>query len=438
VGSAHEILQREDGLLRLAISEGYPTKGKDLWELLRLGSHSILPIGSSTRSRSLSHTSINQRRQRAAAWADRQAERLGVNIEGKRAEYVAHEKKVAKRSGNPSGARPDWTKAEVKRKVKEYGLTAIWKPDRMKWRVAPPGSGNEASAYYTSSGRGAVSAAKEMATRLRAGKKALKRKVAKKKATKKNPGKAARRNPQPRDLLGWEDHAPSDWTPYYKKKIGGRVWNADMDSGCDPDETDNEFAPYFAIASDGQGNRTWFGYRTGDCDYGRLLRGLEKQIRKLMGMDRGRARTMSAWREWTDHDRRRQTAKLGTSTKKRANPKATKKKPAKKKATKAWSARDIKGMQEFADRKLGTKKKVAKKKATKKKVARKKTPEWQRLINRCRKLWDHYCERPSKARLKPVLEHLEKMKASTSKKVADERKSCLRIANKEARSLKMK
>jgi len=84
------------------------------------------------------------------------------------------------------------------------------------------------------------------------------------------------------------------------------------------------------------------------------------------------------------------------------------------------------------------KKKVAKKKVAKKKVARKKTPEWQLLINRCRKLWDHYCERPSKKRLKPVLEHLEKMKASTSKKVADERKSCLRIANKEARSLKMK
>ena len=261
-------------------------------------------------------------------------------------------------------------------------------------------------------------------------------KAAKKKAAKKNPGKAVRRNPQPRDLLGWEDHAPSDWTPYYQKKIGGRVWNADMDSGCDPDETDNEFAPYFAIASDGQGNRTWFGYRTGDCDYGRLLRGLEKQIRKLMGMDRGRARTMSAWREWTDHDRRRQTAELGTSTKKRANPKGAKKKVAKKKVP--WSASDIKGMQEFADRKLGTKKKVAKRKPAKKKATRKTKPEWQLLINRCRKLWDHYCERPSKKRLKPVLEHLEKMKASTSKKVADERKSCLRIANKEARSLKMK
>ena len=102
--------------------------------------------------------------------------------------------------------------------------------------------------------------------------------------------------------------------------------------------------------------------------------------------------------------------------------KATKKKVAKKKVAKKKVA----------------KKKVAKKKAAKKKAAKKKTPPYQLLINRCRKLWDHYCERPSKARLKPVLEHLDKMKASTSKKVADERKRCLRVANKEARSLKMK
>ena len=86
---------------------------------------------------------------------------------------------------------------------------------------------------------------------------------------------------------------------------------------------------------------------------------------------------------------------------------------------------------------LNPKKKLAKKKVAKK-PARKKTPEWQLLCNRCAKLWDHYCERPSKTRLKPVLEHLEKMKASTSKRVADERKSCLRVANKEARRLKMK
>jgi len=103
----------------------------------------------------------------------------------------------------------------------------------------------------------------------------------------------------------------------------------------------------------------------------------------------------------------------------KSNPK---KKAAKKKATKKKVA----------------KKKVAKKKVAKKKATRKKTPPWQLLINRCQKLWDHYCERPSKSRLKPVLAHLEKMKGSTSKKVADERKRCLRVANKEAKRLKMK
>jgi hypothetical protein len=88
-------------------------------------------------------------------------------------------------------------------------------------------------------------------------------------------------------------------------------------------------------------------------------------------------------------------------------------------------------------KKKATKKKATKKKATKKKAARK-TPPYQLLINRCRKLWDHYCERPSKKRLKEVLEHLEEMKASTSKKVKEERSACLRIANKEARRLGMK
>jgi len=101
--------------------------------------------------------------------------------------------------------------------------------------------------------------------------------------------------------------------------------------------------------------------------------------------------------------------------------------------TAADKGRTIPHVRRNPPKKKATKKKVAKKKAT-----RKKTPPWQLLINRCQKLWDHYCERPSKARLKPVLAHLEKMKGSTSKKVADERKGCLRVANKEARRLKMK
>ncbi len=79
-----------------------------------------------------------------------------------------------------------------------------------------------------------------------------------------------------------------------------------------------------------------------------------------------------------------------------------------------------------------------KKKKTKKKTARKVTPEWQRLIRRCQKLWDYYCERPGKKRLQDVLKHLEKMKASTSEKVLEERKICLQVAKSEAKRLKMK
>jgi biotin operon repressor len=69
---------------------------------------------------------------------------------------------------------------------------------------------------------------------------------------------------------------------------------------------------------------------------------------------------------------------------------------------------------------------------------RKVTPEWRRLINRCQKLWESYCERPGKKRLRLVLAHLEKMKASTSAKVKAERRRCLRAAKAEAKKLKMK
>ena len=85
-----------------------------------------------------------------------------------------------------------------------------------------------------------------------------------------------------------------------------------------------------------------------------------------------------------------------------------------------------------------SRKKVAKKKASKKKIARKKTPPYQLLINRCQKLWTSYCDRPSKKRLEALYMHLDKMKASTSKKVATERSRCLRAANAEAKKLKYK
>jgi hypothetical protein len=75
--------------------------------------------------------------------------------------------------------------------------------------------------------------------------------------------------------------------------------------------------------------------------------------------------------------------------------------------------------------------------AAKKKAAKKATPKYQILINRCQKLWDAYCEKPTKKNLRAVLGHLDKMKGSTSEKVKKERSSCLRVANKEAKRLKL-
>jgi len=81
-------------------------------------------------------------------------------------------------------------------------------------------------------------------------------------------------------------------------------------------------------------------------------------------------------------------------------------------------------------------------KKAKKKVARKTKPGWKILTDRCQKLWDTYCDKPTKKNLYAVFNHLAKMKASgkyeTSKRVRDERAACLRVANKEAKRLKMK
>lgn len=60
------------------------------------------------------------------------------------------------------------------------------------------------------------------------------------------------------------------------------------------------------------------------------------------------------------------------------------------------------------------------------------------LIQGCQLKWESYCERPSKKRLKAVFDHLETMKASKSAKVKSERRRCLRVANLEAKRLKMK
>jgi len=82
--------------------------------------------------------------------------------------------------------------------------------------------------------------------------------------------------------------------------------------------------------------------------------------------------------------------------------------------------------------------KAAKKKTSKKKVTRAKCPPAATLVKKCQKLWESYCERPSKTRLKPIFEHLELMKQSKAKSCKEERARCLRAANKEAKRLGMK
>jgi len=53
------------------------------------------------------------------------------------------------------------------------------------------------------------------------------------------------------------------------------------------------------------------------------------------------------------------------------------------------------------------------------------------LITECRRLWDHYCERPNKTRLRAVIKHCEKMAKSTAKSVKEERARCMRSARRE-------
>lgn len=108
-----------------------------------------------------------------------------------------------------------------------------------------------------------------------------------------------------------------------------------------------------------------------------------------------------------------------------AKSKTTKKKAAKKKTTK----------------KKITKKKVTKKKATKK-VAKKNPPKKaspaKSLIEKCNSLWDYYCARPSKKRLKEVVAHLDKMAKSSAKSVKEERARCMRAARREMKKIGMK
>ena len=77
-------------------------------------------------------------------------------------------------------------------------------------------------------------------------------------------------------------------------------------------------------------------------------------------------------------------------------------------------------------------------KTAKKKTVRKpKAGSAAGLVKECRRLWDHYCERPGKTRLKAVMKHCELMAESTAKSVKEERQRCMRAARREAKKLGM-
>jgi len=67
-----------------------------------------------------------------------------------------------------------------------------------------------------------------------------------------------------------------------------------------------------------------------------------------------------------------------------------------------------------------------------------KAPTAAELKSECRRLWEHYCERPNKTRLKDVLKHCEKMAESSAKSVKEERARCMRSARREMKKLGMK
>jgi len=78
-------------------------------------------------------------------------------------------------------------------------------------------------------------------------------------------------------------------------------------------------------------------------------------------------------------------------------------------------------------------------KTAKKKTTRKpKAGSAAGLVKDCRRLWEHYCERPNKTRLKAVLKHCEKMAESSAKSVKEERARCMRSARREMKKLGMK
>lgn len=74
----------------------------------------------------------------------------------------------------------------------------------------------------------------------------------------------------------------------------------------------------------------------------------------------------------------------------------------------------------------------------KSKSSRTKNPSAKELIEKARKLWDQYVEKPGKRRLKIFMDHLGKMERSAAKSVKKEFRKAKRAATAEAKRLKMK
>ena len=68
----------------------------------------------------------------------------------------------------------------------------------------------------------------------------------------------------------------------------------------------------------------------------------------------------------------------------------------------------------------------------------KKAPTAAALKSECRRLWEHYCERPNKTRLRAVIKHCDLMAESSAKSVKEERARCMRSARREMKKLGMK
>jgi hypothetical protein len=69
---------------------------------------------------------------------------------------------------------------------------------------------------------------------------------------------------------------------------------------------------------------------------------------------------------------------------------------------------------------------------------RSKSPTASDLKKECRRLWEHYCERPNKTRLKAVIKHCDLMAKSSAKSVKEERARCMRSVRREMKKLGMK